>query len=119
MTNDVGIGKLIDSAQQRDAIHVAIAPVVATCKLIPGQDIGFTTIGDMESVGVTDKPIGIVDPFLTRQIFPGQRFWMFLYPNTIESLRHDWTHPAFQTAITSAVDDVAGNEDEEDWSCSC
>lgn len=93
------LGKLITNADQpRDAIHIAVAPVVATQKLSPGQPIGFVTEGDTENVATSDRPVGIVDPFLSKMVFEGQRFWMFLYPNTITSLRHDWTHPAFEPA---------------------
>lgn len=93
----LGLGKIIASEQQRDAIHVAIAPVVASHLMAPGTHIGFTC-GDRETVEA--KPpqsgaIGIVDPFLIGMVHPGQRFWMLLYPGSITSLRHDWTHPAF------------------------
>ncbi len=89
------VGKLIENESEcRDAIHVAIAPVVASGKMYAGQDIGF--IGsDKLRVSTYAPSIGIVDPFLKDAVLPGQRFWMFLYPNTITSLRHDWTHPAF------------------------
>lgn len=92
------IGKLIDTSEKRDAIHIAMAPVIAGQKLFPGQDIGFVTEGDFETVGMATsviKALGIVDPYLKGPVFPGDRFWMFLYPNTISSLRHEWVHEAF------------------------
>jgi hypothetical protein len=93
--SDVKPGALIDATAQRDAIHVALAPVVAAERLVPGAPIGFVE-GSTELVSArTTSPIGIVDPFLTAIVEREQRFWMFLYPNTITSLRHDWTHPAF------------------------
>lgn len=96
------LGKLIEGVEYRDAIHIAIAPVVAyEERLAPGQDIGLAVEGDFEKVGhQVKKHIGIVDPFLRNLIFPGQRFFMLLYPETITSLRHEWTHPSFGTVGT-------------------
>jgi len=97
----IEIGKLITDSQERDAIHVAVAPVVAFGKLYPGNHIGFVK-NDNRTVGATaSKKIGIVDPFLTEPVDKGEQFWMFLYPNTITSLRHDWIHPEFREEDTA------------------
>lgn len=96
-TNPPTLGVVLDGAahtNHRDAIHIAIAPVKATCKLHPGQGIGFVN-NTTTDVGLVPYPLGIVDPFIQSPIYPGDVFYMFLYPNTITSLRHEWTHPAF------------------------
>lgn len=103
--SDVEVGKLISVDEQRDAIHVAVAPVVASKVLWPGTHIGFVVEGDTQRVGVVATPIGIVDPFLKHRVSSEERFWMFLYPRTITSLRHGWTHPAFLPEIESAGSD--------------
>lgn len=95
--SETKLGQLIDSEGQRDAIHIAVAPVVANEKLTPGQHIGFVISGNTEKVGPGGIPIGIVDPFLKKPVAEGQKFWMVLYPSTITGLRHEWKHPAFQT----------------------
>jgi hypothetical protein len=87
------IGRLIAGDEGRDAVHVAIAPTTAPCELRPGQHVDPR--GNPEGPGVV--PVGIVDPFLREPVQPGQRFWLFLYPNTVTSLRHEWTHPAYPT----------------------
>lgn len=103
MANEPVIGHVIDGEAHRDAIHVAICPVVANEKLAPGQDIGFVE-GSRERVEAVIGPalahrrLGIVDPFLRSLVFAEQRFYMFLMPRTITSLRHEWTHPAFEVA---------------------
>lgn len=73
------IGTILDGSDPRDAIHIAVIPMVATSILWPGQRLAN----------------GIVDPFLVGRVVVGQWFYLFLYPNTITSLRHSWTHPAF------------------------
>ena len=92
------IGKLRNGTEKRDAIHIAIAPVVSASMddLRPGQPIGFyRPDSDFHVIGNEADPIGIVDPFLTKPVAWRERFWMFLMPNTVTSLRHEWTHPAF------------------------
>lgn len=97
--NDLPIGNLIEGPAERDAIHIAIAPVVAGEELEPGTHVGF----DENGLAVTfkSKSIGVVDPFLKYPVEKGQKFWLFLYPKTVTNLRHDWSHPAFKNEPTS------------------
>jgi hypothetical protein len=94
MSDSLNIGQIIEVPRERDAIHVAVAPVVANGPLLPGEAISLLEDG---SASVNPPFIGVVDPFLTRRVQAGERFWMFLRPGTITSLRHEWSHPAFAT----------------------
>lgn len=89
------LGKIIGPNEKRDAIHLAVEPAIAYHVLRPGDHVGF--IGD--GMGISDNPVGIVDPFLTAPIKPGERFWLIVYPRQITSLRHVWTHPAFDDPV--------------------
>lgn len=91
------LGTIIGEGAGRDAIHLAVEPVVAAQKLLPGEAVGFLTGG---KVGKISKPLGIVDPFLKGAVLPGERFWLILFPRQITSLRHVWTHPDFPEAAT-------------------
>ena len=111
--NSLSLGNLItDGERRRDAVHVAVAPVTAAEGLQPGQHVGFSPAGQTEAVGPVDpgRDLGIVDPFRKDWVQPGQRFWLFLYPNTVTSLRHVWTHPAFAPKVP-AVTVAAVKED--------
>lgn len=93
--NNLGIGQIITTPQQRDAIHVAVIPCQSDEQLQPGCQVRLLPDGKAAAVVDESRPVGIVDPFLTKTVMPGQMFWLFLYPGSITSLRHDWTHPDF------------------------
>jgi hypothetical protein len=76
----VKLGQLVpDDVFARDAVHVAVIPMVALRVLEPGQRMVH----------------GIVDPFLPKPVQPGQRFYLFLFPGTVTGMTHAWQHPAF------------------------
>ena len=105
MSTDPKFGQLIeDDSKERDAVHVAVVPVTADCTVFPGQHVGLQP-GSDDCVCWSDNPIGIVDPFLKHRVERGDWFWLFLYPGTITSLRHMWSHPAFPAVDTSVIDD--------------
>lgn len=108
--NTLQLGKIIDERQERDAIHVPIAPCVAASRLQPGQHVGLVSQGSIEvdAVGIR---VGIIDPFLKTPVEPGQRCWLFLYPGSVTSLRHAWEHPAF--AVPPSSDDTRRQESEK------
>lgn len=93
------IGKILTGSEQKDAIHFAVAPVVAAHSLRPGDHVGLNADGEADNL--TGNDIGVIDPFLKEPVRRGQRCWLFLYPNTITALRHNWTHPAFSDVSSS------------------
>jgi hypothetical protein len=90
------IGAIHQVRFERDAIHIAVMPVMAWETLKPGQHVGFCEGGYHVTATPSEpyKLIGIVDPFLPKDVEKGERFWMVLYPNTITGLKHVWSHPA-------------------------
>ena len=89
------LGTIITEKEKRDAIHVAVVPAIATGILKPGDHVSYVD-GKASLVG---KKVGIVDPFLPKPVKTGDRCWVLLYPRTITSLRHVWTHPDFEDEV--------------------
>lgn len=85
------LGKLVDDWAQRDAVHIAVVPLVAKHELRPGQRVG---VSDGMACGQPPH-LGVVDPYLSTPVSKGERFFVFLNPGSITSLRHNWTHPDF------------------------
>lgn len=93
------IGKKLIGGEQRDAIHIAIMPVVVGEKYISaGEEVGLVygtknTVKRKDSIyGI--ETIGVIDPFLKDwDIKEGDVVWCFLKPGTITGLRHEWIHP--------------------------
>ncbi len=86
------LGQLIDGEAFKDAIHIAVAPVVAGMGLSAGSHVMLV---DGKAMQTNTKGIGVVDPFLKTYVPKGASFYLFLYHGTITGLRHEWTHPAF------------------------
>lgn len=110
------LGILIGPTHRRDAIHIAVAPVIAAEDLKPGDHIGFvqepqnktrrivmdttsSLVTSKEKVGKVKNPIGIVDPFLNAKVKAGERFYLCLYPQSVTGMRHEWQHPAFMDEV--------------------
>lgn len=112
-SEDLKLGEIIpaDRPQERDAVHIAVIPVVAAVSMAPGALVGMAGGRAVHATGAA--AIGIVDPFLTETVEEGQRFWLYLRPGSITSLRHEWTHPAFPVSELR----VGSNEREvsEKW----
>lgn len=108
------LGTIIDESAGRDAIHLAVEPVIAGHDLNPGEHV---TIKDGKAIRVMpSQGLGIVDPFIDGLVEKGERFWLVVYPRQITSLRHVWTHPAFEDRAESPpVRELSEAERSEEW----
>lgn len=105
------IGTIIDESMGRDAIHVAVYACKAGGTLYAGQHIGISN--GVAAQNATH--VGIVDPFLDVPVYRDQYFWMLLYPRTITSLRHVWSHPSFDDVRITTPDKVASEASLRDF----
>jgi len=105
------IGRIITGLQQRDAIHIAVLPVTAGEDLYCGHDVRLLSDGTAVQCEPEHR-LGVVDPFLMSDerehrhhgvVEKGQRFWLFLNPGTITTLRHEWVHPGVPDGDQDAV----------------
>jgi len=96
MTNQERIGKLLDADATRDAVHIAVLPVIADADIYPGEQVKlvYGTTDRAVRAGYNRPGIGVADPFLKDYIEAGQRFFVFIHPNTVIGMRHVWEHPA-------------------------
>lgn len=99
---------LPDDAGGRDAVHVAVVSAVSDVRLRPSQDVGVEIVEGQRDVRAhptssTTEGVGKVDPYLTANVEPRQRFWLYLYPRSITGLNHHWSHPAFPDAKPNEV----------------
>lgn len=120
MSDNLKLGHLIEGEQHRDATHIAVAPVVAGAPLKPGTHVGFVspgTVCEAKMFASDIRPVGVVDPFLRKDVRAGEKFWLFLYPGTITGLRHEWSHPAFLDAAHTVEDSrkAAARQWMQEW----
>lgn len=111
-TIEAKLGQLITepgAQNQRDAIHIAVVPVMASTDLRAGQHVGVSADGLRSLVGSGD-PVGIVDPFMPAGVKAGESFWLCLYQGSVHTLRHEWTHPAFPEVAARPADQRAASE---------
>jgi hypothetical protein len=114
MAEDIKLGEIITGRAERDAVHIAVIPLVASDdRLYAGQKVKLA-FGSLElalsAAYNEDEAIGIVDPFLRRnygEVKKGEQFWCFLFPGSVTGMRHHWQHPAFVNVPT------ASNEHEQ------
>jgi len=100
--NQPVLGTLVPAGSYRDAVHVAISPTVAADAMMPGDHVRIRAEDGAGCFARHDDPraVGIVDPFLTKAVVPGEVFWLCVYPNSVTSLRHAWTHPVIRSVAT-------------------
>ena len=97
------LGMIHYKKEHRDAIHLAVDPVVAGESLQVGAKIGIIAgvayrAGTKILVELNEVTVpchGIVDPFLPRGPRKGESFWFVMKPREVRSLRHVWEHPDF------------------------
>lgn len=111
------LGRVITGVvPERDAIHIAVMPVfVGADYLNPGSKVKFT-YGSRDTVvsartDYGEDAIGVIDPFLKLDdyqysINKGERVWLYLYPNTVDGMRHHWHHPIVDAPHTTESEDV-------------
>lgn len=101
------LGTLIGPGEKRDAIHIAVFPVVAAERLARGEHVSLNAALEAEWAPVNEG-VGIVDPFLSEPVKKGDRFWLLVYPRQISSLRHVWEHPKFPASQETGQQDAEG-----------
>jgi hypothetical protein len=98
------VGTILGPEVKRDAVHFAVEPVEAgEHGLRAGDRIGRLFDGTFGRAVPTENYLGIVDPFLRWEIAKGDRFFLFIEPGTIRSLRHVWEHPDFDSGVAHPV----------------
>lgn len=107
------LGNKIDPSEHplRDAVHVAIIPVIAGESLYAGAYFklayGSTTSALMCGYGQQDA-IGVIDPFLGNMVHikKGDKCWGMLFPDSVTGMRHHWKH--------TTIDNVEKPKDEHE-----
>lgn len=115
--SEAKLGALLTEIGERDAIHVAIIPVIAATRLYPGSPVMIDT-DTMTARGSSPdiKAVrAIADPFLEAIIEQGEMFYACLPPNTVTGMRHHWEHPSFTEKSAETKRQKPSKEESLKW----
>jgi hypothetical protein len=98
--SSVKLGETPDMSAGRDAVHVAVMPCRAGEPLEPGARVYIDMETQVALNAVTSPPVGIVDPYLAAPVERHGVFWLCLFPESTTSLRHEWTAPVIDRALS-------------------
>ncbi len=107
------LGFIIGEGEKRDAIHLAVEPMVAGQMFQAGDHVRIE--GGRAYRAAIGEGVGIVDPFLPTHVEPGDRFWLVVYPRRITSLRHVWEHPDFPGKAETDAPAKTDKAQSEQW----
>lgn len=114
----------------RDAIHVAIMPVIVgeSCFLTAGSrfrlkpgtsDVALNADynGRSKDTGSHSDAVGVIDPFLPphNHLKQGDVVYGFLFPQSITGMRHHWKHPLIDEPAPGVEKLDEPTEDHEAW----
>lgn len=96
--SDIDLTRPPEPGAERDAIHVAVLPVIAGEGMYRNGKVRLADCGTAYR-GEYNDCIGVVNPFRDGRVEKGDRFWLFLTPNTVTGMRHHWKHPVVDREI--------------------
>jgi hypothetical protein len=110
------IGQVVYHFGVRDAAHTPIISAIATADMYTGA---WVSIGPEMKATMVDKhsakAVGIVDPYLLRQVKEGECFWVHLKPGSISTLSHVWTHRRIPDIAATIPDKEQARQRLEDF----
>lgn len=87
------LGQTLDGPGPKDAAHIAVVPVLLGEDMKAG-DHARVVCG--KAYRADHLAIGIIDPYLEQyHLWEGTWVYMFLYPNSITGVLHNWLLPEF------------------------
>lgn len=98
------LGALLNGDEQRDAIHIALLPVIMGSDRVPGGTPVRIGKDGRAYECLRHASIGIVDPFIVGFVDAGDKVYVLLNPYTITSLRHEWTHPVIDALAKESIE---------------
>lgn len=93
------LGQDLGNDAKRDAIHIAVEPLLAMEVLKPGQRVKVSYSGEYAKAANGDDWQGIVDPWRTEDVQVDQRFWFIMRPGVVKDLRHVWDAEGFKSSF--------------------
>ena len=91
--NAMTIGNPVGHTGVRDAIHSPIISAVAKEDMRAGCQVALNDALEATPAQYLCGAIGVIDPYLARDVKAGEKVWVMLRPGSISSLTHRWTHP--------------------------
>lgn len=108
------LGKVPELLGDKDAVHAPIVAVRAANYLEVGCRVKLNKHN--EAIKGSDRDyLGVVDPFLDKDVRRGGLFWMVVRPDKVGEVSHTWVHENVKVNFEAPTRPVQLNETIKDY----